>query len=122
MCDIEEDLVNRDFRDTGGDWFGNEEVSMNEGDKALERREREDRRLGHIRDRLERDELDFEEFGYTTPQGETGEGSLEGRRARLHRVEAKHTQQEIDAHMATHIPFRSWCAHLCKGQEQGSRS
>ena len=28
------------------------------------------------------------------------------------------TQDEIDRHMATHIPFRSWCSHCVRGRGQ----
>ena len=31
------------------------------------------------------------------------------------------TQEEIDKHMCTHIPFRSWCSHCVMGKAKNSR-
>ena len=31
----------------------------------------------------------------------------------------KPTQQEVEAHMVTHIPFRSWCEHCVRGKSKG---
>ena len=28
-------------------------------------------------------------------------------------------QEEVDAHMLTHVPFRSWCPHCVRGQSKG---
>ena len=30
------------------------------------------------------------------------------------------SQEDVDAHMATHIPFRSWCPHCVRGKSKGA--
>ena len=39
--------------------------------------------------------------------------------ARAARVPVRPTQAEIDLHMTTHLPFRSWCAHCVRGKSKG---
>ena len=42
----------------------------------------------------------------------------EGARPKYRRVDNKPSQQEVDEHMMTHIPFRSWCPHCIRGKKQ----
>ena len=35
----------------------------------------------------------------------------EGRLAKVTRGEYAPTKEEVERHMATHVPFRSWCRH-----------
>ena len=112
MCGVDEDdgLI---FRDQGEDWFGDKE-------KEQERRIREEERLQGIKNRLEQDELDFGDIesgrdaGGEAPEAQEQEGI----KARVYRVEGKPSKEEVEAHMTTHVPFRSWCAHCVKGKSK----
>ena len=45
------------------------------------------------------------------------EGAEEGRRPLLRMSENQPSSQEVQEHMKTHIPYRSWCAHCVTGEE-----
>ena len=78
-------------------------------------------------------EVDDEDlFGYKATEKEwrhalDGEGRAElekqeegaeeeGVKARVKIVNDKPSRREIEEHMATHIPFRSWCPHCVRGK------
>jgi hypothetical protein len=44
------------------------------------------------------------------------EGQEEGRKAVMRRVESRPSQEEVDEHNVSHIPFRSWCTCCVKGK------
>ena len=54
--------------------------------------------------------------------GEGGEdessrkGAEEGRRPLFRNSENQPSSQEVQEHMKTHIPYRSWCAHCVRGR------
>ena len=39
--------------------------------------------------------------------------------ARIANAPKKPSQAEVDTHMATHLPFRSWCPHCVRGKAKG---
>ena len=48
------------------------------------------------------------------------EGEPEGaRRAKGTRAPIKPSKEEVDEHMLTHLPFRSWCPHCVRGKSKG---
>ena len=56
--------------------------------------------------------------------GEGGEDELmqdeaeEGRRLLFRKSEKQPSSQEVQEHMKTHIPCRSWCAHSVRGRSE----
>ena len=44
------------------------------------------------------------------------EGADEGRRPMFRKSENQPSSQEVQEHMKTHIPYRSWCAHCVRGR------
>ena len=46
------------------------------------------------------------------------EGAEEGRRPLFRKSENQPSSQEVQEHMKTHIPFRSWCAHCVRGRRR----
>ena len=46
------------------------------------------------------------------------EGAEEGRRPMFRKSENQPSSQEVQEHMKTHIPYRSWCAHCVRGRER----
>ena len=44
------------------------------------------------------------------------EGAEEGRRPLFTKSENQPSSQEVQEHMKTHIPYRSWCAHCVRGK------
>ena len=48
------------------------------------------------------------------------EGAEEGRRPLFRKSENQPSSQEVEEHMKTHIPFRSWCAHCIRGRRRNS--
>ena len=44
------------------------------------------------------------------------EETEEGKKARSIKVDELPSQAEIEQHMLTHIPFRSWCKHCVMGK------
>ena len=49
-----------------------------------------------------------------------GERVEEGERPRIMRGPHQPTREEFDEHMATHIPYRSWCPYCIKGKARAS--
>ena len=49
------------------------------------------------------------------------EATEEGIEAKLMSKPIEPTQEEIDKHMATHIPFRSWCPHCVMGKAKNNK-
>ena len=43
----------------------------------------------------------------------------EGIRAKGATVPTMPSQEEVEAHMLTHVPYRSWCKHCVKGKAKG---
>ena len=103
MCglgDIEED----EFAAPGDSFFDDLE-------KENERLRRENNRRAAIETRLQQDDLDLRE-------AEMHGAADEGITAKVYRVEGKPSKAEVEAHMATHVPFRSWCAHCVQGKSK----
>ena len=48
------------------------------------------------------------------------EESEEAIRARRLKIMEKPNNEEVEEHMLTHLPFRSWCPHCVKGKARGS--
>ena len=48
------------------------------------------------------------------------EGAEEGQQAKGIRDPQEPTKQEIEDHELTHIPFRDWCVHCCKGKSRSN--
>ena len=46
----------------------------------------------------------------------TGEEGEEGRKAKGKKVDPRPSQEEVDEHMKSHIPYRSWCHHCVAGR------
>ena len=47
------------------------------------------------------------------------EDSEEACRANVGSTPVRPSQQEVDARMITHLPFRSWCPHCVRGKSKG---
>ena len=91
--------------DEGGDWFERMVKPFDpesEGIKGYGTEEREERK------EEEEVEADKEE--------EEGE---EAQRAKGTRAPTKPSKEEVDDHMLTHLPFRSWCPHCVRGKSKG---
>ena len=43
----------------------------------------------------------------------------EAQTPRIARAPVKPSSEEVDSHMVTHLPFRSWCAHYVRGKLRG---
>ena len=63
-----------------------------------------------------------------TGNGNEEEGATEGgaesepeeaRRVKTASVPTKPSKEEVDEHMITHLPFRSWCPHCVRGKSKG---
>ena len=48
------------------------------------------------------------------------DGAEEGQQAKGIRDPQETTKQEIEDHELTHIPFRDWCVHCCKGKSRSN--
>ena len=46
--------------------------------------------------------------------------SSEAVAARIANAPKKPSQAEVDTHMTTHLPFRSWCPHCVRGKSKGA--
>ena len=61
-----------------------------------------------------------EEWGAMVKQAEEAQEEVkeeeEGHRPKIAAKTGQPTAQEVKEHMATHIPFRSWCAHCVAGK------
>ena len=70
---------------------------------------------------MEEGELDQERPARRTEE-EEDEGDVfeEGARAKVKIVSDKPSKREIEEHMATHIPFRSWCPHCVRGKSKST--
>ena len=61
------------------------------------------------------------------PEDASGEGANpeeeeepeEALRAKAVKAPVRPSQEEVDEHMATHLPFRSWCPHCVRGKSKG---
>ena len=52
--------------------------------------------------------------------GEGIEGEPEeAQKAETTKVPSKPSKEEVDEHMITHLPFRSWCPHCVRGKSKG---
>ena len=49
---------------------------------------------------------------------EEDENPEEATRPKLTKVPRQPTQEEVDEHMATHLPFRDWCPHCVRGKSR----
>ena len=43
----------------------------------------------------------------------------EANKAIAPKIPIRPTQDEVDAHMLTHLPLRSWCPHCVRGKSKG---
>ena len=64
------------------------------------------------------DERDEKE-GQSTDEYEDQSSSGEAVEARAAKVSKRPTQIEVDQHMMTNLPFRSWCPHCVRGKSKG---
>ena len=58
-------------------------------------------------------EIQLEGIGDADSQGGREE---EGREPMVKKMEQRPSQEEVDQHMLTHIPYRSWCDHCGRGR------
>ena len=66
---------------------------------------------------IERDDADTEVI---TDEVAHNEDIEEGVKAKSIRKPQEPTRQEIEEHELTHVPFREWCVHCCKGKCRSS--
>ena len=80
----------------------------------------EDNRLERIRVEGRGQMINWE--NYENEQDEQGEGSTreEGVKPKYKSVEPRPTKKEVEEHMLTHIPYRSWCPHCVRGKARAS--
>ena len=62
---------------------------------------------------------DAEEKEYEAAKEEEDQEEEEATRAVAPKVPIKPSQEEVNEHMLTHLPFRSWCVHGVKGKAVG---
>ena len=87
-------------------WESEEKIASSEDLKGLE----EDSRIALDPDRSE---TDVEDKG--------GEDDVEEcHKAKAIRQPQEPTRQEIEEHELTHVPFREWCFHCCKGKTRNN--
>ena len=51
---------------------------------------------------------------------EDGEEGEEARKAKVVKVSEPPSKEEVEDHMTTHTPFRSWCKHCVRGMAVSS--
>ena len=54
-----------------------------------------------------------------TPISADDHESDEARTARTSKLPVRPSQIEVDNHMTTHLPYRSWCPHCVRGKSKG---
>ena len=99
VCDVEADA-------------GEEDEWMNRWMKPFVPEEEE---MGNGEGGGEEREGDEEETVEDSEEGETEEA----RKPKAARVPTRPSQEEVDEHMITHLPFRSWCPHCIRGKSKG---
>ena len=52
----------------------------------------------------------------------SGHEQEEAINARVAVIPKRPPQEEVDAHMLTHMPLRSWCPHCVRGKSKASRT
>ena len=60
-----------------------------------------------------------EERGNQAVEEDGNQEQPETRTAIAPKVQVKPSQEEVDAHMLTHLLFRSWCPHCVRGKSTG---
>ena len=75
----------------------------------------EEEEMGNGEGGGEEREGDEEETAEDSEEGETEEA----RKPKAARVPTRPSQEEVDEHMITHLPFRSWCPHCIRGKSKG---
>ena len=75
--------------------------------------------MGNQEDRTEGEENgEYSGGARGSGEKEDSEGEEEGQESKGLNAPTRPSQEELDDHMRTHIPFRSWCPHCVKGQGQ----
>ena len=95
-----------DFEIDKGDWFSRYLKPFNPEEEETEDDEKEEKK----------DEAEEDQEEATREQGGEPE---EARRAKGTKVPIKPSQEEVEEHMLTHLPFRSWCSHCVRGKAKG---
>ena len=67
----------------------------------------------------ERDRVSTGEEHESTNEDDEQHSSEEAVKALVANVPKRPTQIEVDQHMTTHLPFRSWCPHCVRGKSKG---
>ena len=67
---------------------------------------------------LEGDEETEQAGAGETPEERMKEPEEEGQRPRVRKSQPMPSKREVEEHMATHIPFRNWCAHCVRGKSK----
>ena len=62
---------------------------------------------------------DAEEKEHEATEEEENQEEEEANTAVAPKIPIKPSQEEVDAHMLTHLPFRSWCPHCVRGKSKG---
>ena len=75
------------------------------GDAFFEELEKEDERLRRERTRQEAIEMRLQQDELDLRETEQSGAAEEGIKAKVYRVEGKPSRAEVEAHMATHVPF-----------------
>ena len=52
-------------------------------------------------------------------EDEENQEQEEANKATAPKIPIKPSQEEVDSHMLTHLPFRSWCPHCVRGKSKG---
>ena len=74
---------------------------------------------GHGREVCEVDEETGHAVGSRGEELHRGEeGAEEGLIPKIKKITTKPTAEEVEQHMATHIPFREWCPHCVAGKSK----
>ena len=62
---------------------------------------------------------DAEEKEHEATEEEENQEEEEANKAVAPKIPIKASQDEVDAHMLTHLPFRSWCPQCVRGKSKG---
>ena len=84
-----------------------------------ENREWVDRWFSPFDPREEEEETGNGNEGGDAEEGGTESEPEEARRVKTAKAPAKPSKEEVDEHMVTHLPFRSWCPHCVRGKSKG---
>ena len=91
------------------------DIEENSGGGAIAENQEED---GFAK-MMEPFDQDKEQAEDTAAEDDGNQEQEEAQKAIAPKIPIKPSQEEVDEHMLTHLPFRSWCPHCVRGKSKG---